>query len=83
MSFGGLLPTHGDCNVKPMLGVLQSSSDILESLQCYSTVGFHVFETGCIPHRNLGRISYFGGEGNVCHIGLEEPSTIALLSYDL
>jgi len=37
----------------------------------------------CIAHKTLGRVSFFGGDSDACYIGLKEPVSITLLTYDL
>lgn len=39
--------------------------------------------SGMDSHKALGRVSFFGGDNGACYIGLREPVSIALLTYDL
>ena len=66
-----------------MSGALWSSLGIAESLGCYSTVGFRIWGAEWITHEVLGRVSFFGGDNGACYIGLMEPVSITLLTYDL
>ena len=82
-SFGDLLPTRRDYSAKPMSDASSSSSDTVESLRCYSTVGLCAEGVEGVTHKNLGRVSFFGGDRGVCYIGLTKPASITLLTYDL
>jgi len=83
MSFGDLPPTLRDYSAKPILDASSFSSDTVESLRCYSTVGICACGMGSISHKTLGRVSFFGGDKGVCYIGLTKPASITLLTYDL
>lgn len=53
------------------------------SLRSSSTVGCCDWEVEGIAHKTLGRISFFGGDLDACHIGLTQLASITLLTYDL
>ena len=44
---------------------------------------FPYLGTEWITHEVLGRVSFFGGDNGACYIGLMEPVSITLLTYDL